>query len=230
MLTQLDLDNLQRKIQSGVMPEIYYVASAIETREGTIDESQYKSVCKFTPIKVKVEEISNAYFELLNYKKNADNYTIEEEKEYYDLNTEYIHYYTVRKGKESYDKDLNPRIPSIIYGVRRKYIDKYGDVIEEYNDPSPVIPVYTNVLEYSDLSTGEISTAYNSNKLDWKYLTLDKDAIIDGIPYKYITSNWFIMKINDFPRSEHALVNTSMKSAYFMDLEDAFNFIKECEA
>ena len=71
MLTQLELDSMQMKIQNGEIPEIYFVAHYVECREGIIDAEQYKSVPRFKVIKIKISEIQNAYFELLNYRNNG---------------------------------------------------------------------------------------------------------------------------------------------------------------
>ena len=235
MLTQLELDSMQMKIQNGEIPEIYFVAHYVECREGIIDAEQYKSVPRFKVIKIKISEIQNAYFELLNYHYlggiNGEYYHIETEEEYYDENTKYIHYYAVpNNNKDGYTKPLNPRMPSIIYGYLRKQVNTDGDVLQVLQEPSPVKEIYTNELEYGDLRGDNLKTAYTEGKLKWKYMTLDNAQIVDGIEYKYITSDWYILKCDNFPRTEHILINTKNKNAYFTNLSDAFNYMHQLEA
>lgn len=228
MLNQLDIDELQMEIQGGNTPELYYVCHYIEPREGVIDEEHYKSVSRFRVIKIKITEIINAYFEYLNYENNKDQYHIESEEEYYDRSTKYIHYYTVPNGESTYEKDFNPRIPSIIYGYQRQII--HEEITEDYNEPSPVKAVFTNALEYGKLRGKDITTAYRDGDLDWKYMTLDHTEHVDDDDYKYVTSDWYILKCGNFPRTEHILINTKSKTAYFRELDDAFNFIDQLEA
>lgn len=233
MLTQLDIDELKMQIQAGEKPELYYTTHYIECREGVIDEEQYKSVPRFKVIKITISDIENAYFELLKYLYsgglNGTLYHLEEQEAYYDINTKYIHYYTVPNGASSYEKDLNPRMPSAIYGYTRKIIKSDGTTILK-NEPSPVKPVYTNVLEYGNLKGNDITKAYDDGNLNWKYMTLENTEIVDGIEYKYITSDWYVIKCDNFPRTEHILVNTKNKNAYFRNLSDAFNYIDQLEA
>lgn len=230
MLTQLEIDKLQMQIQNGEKPEIYYAAHYIECREGVIDEEQYKSISQFRPIKIKISEISNAYFEVLNYQKNKSKYHIESEEAYYDVNLKYIHYYTVPNAASSYKKDLNPRMPSIIYGYTREYFDNNGTLIKTMNEPSPVKAVFTNDLQYGTLKGNDIINAYNNKKLNWKYMTLENKEIVDGVEYKYVTSDWYILKCVNFPKNEHILVNTKNKNAYFVNLTDAFKYIDQLRA
>lgn len=230
MLTQLDIDKLQIQIQSGKTPEIYYAAHYIECREGVIDEEQYKSVSQFRAIKIKISEITNAYFEVLNYEKNKSNYHIESEEAYYDINSKYIHYYTVPNGPASYSKDMNPRMPSIIYGYTRRYFDDNDVLIKTINEPSPVKAVFTNDLQYGTFKGNDIKNAYNNKQLDWKYMTLKNKEIVDGVEYKYVTSDWYILKCANFPKTEHILINTNNKNAYFMELTDAFKYIDQLRA
>lgn len=234
MLTQLEIDQLQQQIQAGKKPEIYYVAHYIEYREGVIDEEQYKSVSHFIPVKITISEIKNAYFEVLNFKNaggiDSNKYHIEEEEVYYDINTKYIHYYIVPNGKSSYTKDLNPRTPSIIYGYARKIVNSDGKTLATINEPSPVKAVFTNDLEYGTLKGNDIIDAYENKKLDWKYLTLTNKEIVDGVEYKYVTSDWYILKCDNFPKTEDILVNINNKNAYFVHLTDAFKYIQQLEA
>ena len=229
MLNQRDIDLIMQDIQSGKDVYIYYVAHHVELREGLLDEHIRKSVSQFKPVKVKITGIKNAYFEYLNFLNNPENYHTESEEVYYDPVTKYIHYYTVPNGKESYSKDLNSRLPSAIYGYRRQIIVD-GNTAKEHIDPSPVKEVYTNALEYGDLVGTDITNAFNNGKLDWKYMKLDNMAIVDGIEYKYITSDWYILEIENFPRPEMPLVNIDQHCAYFRDLADAFYDIDQLVA
>lgn len=221
MLNQIDIDKLQLLIQGGNKPELYYVAHKVETREGVIEESSFKSVSDFRVMKIKITEITNAYFEVLEYKKNPANYHIETEIELVDLNIEKRFYYIVPNTAGTYTKPVNPAIPSAIYGV----VKSDSEVCE-----SPVLPIYTNVLECGDLNNGVVKTLYDSGNLNWKYLTLVNKAIVDGIEYKYVTSDWYIIKCEDFARTEHILINVKERSAYFMNSADAFDFLKECKS
>lgn len=219
MLNQFDIDNMMKSINEGSPAEIYYVANMLETREGILDESEYKSNPKYKVIKVKITDIRNAYFYYVDYLNNKDNYHEEQEEEYYDMNTKYIHYYTVPNADSSYVKGFNANVPSMIFGYRRKLFTEDG--IITHIDPSPIKEVYTNRLEICNKQVDW------SNDLNWKYMKLDNPAIDDGIEYKYVTSNWFVMQCENFPRTEHILVNTKQVTSYFMNLEDAFNYVAQ---
>jgi hypothetical protein len=226
MLTQLDLDEIMQSIQAGKDTYLYYVAHKIEARSGFLQEHKYKSVSDFKVIKVKVTDVQNAYFEYLDYKKNPKNYHVEEELEYYDPVTEYKHYYTVKNGSDKYTKDLNPRIPSIIYGYRRKvYVN--NELKQDYADPSPVKEVYTNSPSYGSLTGSSLNSALSNHKLDWKYMTLSNKQIVDGIEYKYLTSDWYILTLDNFPTVEKPLVNVDQYSSYFRTLTEAFYYIDQ---
>lgn len=229
MLTHLEIDKIVKGLQEGAPQYLYYVAHYVETREGVIDESQYKSVPRFRVIKTKVTNITNAYIEVLRYEQNPQLYTTETEIEMYDANIEYEHTYIIPIPDKSYKNPLNPRKPSIIYGVSKSYTAENGDTLISLGD-SPIKPIYTNALEYAGMTDGHVKDAYSKGNLSWKYITLNAPAIVDGIEYKYITSDWYIIETEDFPRTEYPLVKAGDKCAYFMNPEDAFNFIKECEA
>lgn len=235
MLTQLEIDNMEMQIQKGKsLPEIYFVAHYVECREGIIDAEQYKSISKFKIIKIKINEIENAYFEYLKFLKaggiNGENYHVETEEEYYDTKTKYIHYYAVPNSKTPITKDINPRMPSIIYGYLRKVVNEDGDVLKVMNEPSPVKEVYTNELEFGDLKGKDLKEAYDSGKLDWKYMNLPAKQVVDGIEYQYVTSDWYILKAENFPRTEHILINTKTKNAYFTNLDEAYKYMQQLEA
>ena len=227
MLTEKDLDLLMQQIQSGQDTYLYYVAHMIEPREGLMDEHFFKSSSKFKVIKVRITDIQNAYFEYLNYVKNPSNYHVETEESYYDYKSKYIHYYTVPNAKESYDNEFNPRMPSIIYGYRRKFRDLVKHEDKEMSDVSPVKIKYTNALYYGDKNSDEVTDAFTDGKLDWKYKKLNNPELVDGIEFNYITSNWYILDIKNFPTVEKPLINTQQYCSYFRNLVDAFNFLEQ---
>lgn len=226
MLSQADIDSLMQTIQSGEPAYVYYAAHMIEGRETDIlDEHSYKDVSKFKAVKVQVENIQNAYFEYLNYLNNPDDYHIEEEEFYYHPSAKYMQCFITPNGKDSYDKDINPRIPAIIYGFIRKVYNR--DVIVNVHDPSPVKPVYTNAPEFGNKTSSEVMESLISGKLDWKYMMLDPAAIVDGIEYSYLTSDWYILTLKNYPTIEKPLINVKQHSGYFIDIQDAFRYIEQ---
>ena len=228
MLNQKDIDVLQLKIQNGETPELYYIANVIELRERYMDESYYKSVDRYRIVKVKISEINNAYFEYLNYKNNPNNYHVEEEIVYYGINDKYINYYTVPNTVKN-NKDFNPKQPSMIYGIKRKLYNG-TEFIGEYEDKSPIKEVYTNDLEYGDMKKSEVLEAFNNGKLDWKYMRLENGRDVDGIIYEYLTSDWYTIRVDNFPKTELTLINTKQNSSFFINLGDACNWIEQFEA
>lgn len=227
MLSQTDIDNLMKKIQSGEPAYVYYAAHMIEGRETDIlDEHSYKDVSEFKVVKVEVEDIQNAYFEYLNYVNNPNDYHIEEEEFYYHPSAKYMQCFVTPNMKDSYDKDLNARMPSIIYGYIRKVYGLDG-AIKEIHDSSPVKEVYTNAPEYGDMTTSEIVSSIISGNLDWKYMALDPPEIVDGIEYSYVTSDWYILSLKNYPMIEKPLINVHQHSGYFIDIQDAFRYIEQ---
>ena len=225
MLSQIDIDNLMKKIQSGEPAYVYYASHMIEGRETDIlDEHSYKNVSNFKVVKVEIESIQNAYFEYLNYINNPENYHIEEEEFYYHPSAKYMQCFITPNSNNEYSKDLNPRVPSIIYGSIRKVYDRDGN-IKEVHDPSPIKVVYTNALEY-----GENIAAVediDSGILSWKYMKLNSPAIVDGINYNYVTSDWYIITLKNYPMIEKPLINIKEHSGYFIDIQDAFRYIDQ---
>lgn len=227
MITELDIDNLKQKIMTNQPAELYYVASMVELREGTIDEAHFKSVPYYKVMKIRITDISNAYFEYRNFINHPDQYAIEEEEEYYALNSKYIHQYTVPKTTEKTNY-FNPRMPSIIYGYRRLDYNYKGELIGQDVSESPVKPIYTNSLQFAGQNNAAVMDLYNQNKLAWKYAPCNE--VVDGIQYNYVTSDWYILKSSTIPRSEHILINTKQKTSYFTNLQEAFYFLEQCEA
>ena len=233
MLSQYDLDSLMQTIQADGSVDIYYVVHMIEPREGILDEHIYKSSSKFKVIKVTLTDIYNAFFELLYYLDHTDEYHTEEEDSYYDRFTLYKNLYTVKNSDTigPFQKDLNPRMPSIVYGYRRKIIDSSTDTEIEINDESIVKPVYTNNMVYGDLIPADISDLYDQGKLDWKYQSVgDAPVEVDGVEFNYVTSPWYILTLSNFPTIEKPLIKTDELNSFFTTLQDAFDYIEQLEA
>jgi len=232
MLTQYDIDYLAIQISKGYKPSIYYVANMIETREGYLDELIYKSVPKYKAIKINVSKIENAYFELLRYRNNPENYHEESEECYYSPTDKYVHYYIVPNDAGTFDKPFNSRMPSIIYGTKKKlYRAGEPDIEQEFVTASPVKEIYTNSLSLYNYSEYGAENAYHRGDLDWKYYTIpDGGYSMDGSLYKYITTDYYIFDIENFPRTEKPLIKAGHKTAYFMTNEDAQNAILQYEA
>ena len=77
------------------------------------------------------------------------------------------------------------------------------------------------------MSPSIVLDRFNNGDLDWKYQKLETNRLIDGIAYQYLTSDWFILDIENFPRVEKPLVNVRQKTAYFMNNTDAQYYLKE---
>lgn len=230
MLSQNDIDNLMINIQSGEPAYIYYVAHMIEGRETDIlDEHSYKNISRFKVVKVEVSDIQNAYFEYLNYVNHPENYHIEEEEYYYHPFAKYMQCFVTPNHQDSYEKDLNARMPSIIYGFHRKVYD-FDGAIKDVIDPSPVKAVFTNTLEFGNKNNLEISENIKTGKLNWKYMILKDPEIVDGIKYNYITSDWYILTLKNYPMIEKPLINVKEHSGYFINIKDAFNYIDQLMA
>ena len=227
MINQYELDKLMQSIQAGTDTYIYYVASVSELREAKLDEHQYKSNNKFVVVKYKFNSATNALFEYQTYLNDPSKYHMETDDCFYDVNTEYIHYYTVPNYKTSYSKPFNRNYPSIIYGYREQVFVN-GEQTRDHTNPSMVKEVYTNKLEYGDYTEAQARNALN--KLKWKYKTLNPKVIVDGIEYTYLTSDWYILDIENFPKMELALINTNEKNAFFTNLSDAFEYIDQLNA
>lgn len=230
MLRQNDIDAIKQSIQDGKDTYLYYVAHAVECREGLIDEHTYKSISKFRVIKIKITDVNNAYREVLNFKAHPENYHTEQEESYLNDEEKHIFYYTVPNKKDSYDKDFTSSMPSIIYGRRRKLYFKDESKPREFNDPSPVKPIYTNNIRYGKYTPEQVKEAKENGLLDWKYIFTDDPVMNNGIEYNAITSDWYILDIENFPRTEKPLINVKQYSCYFINLNDAINYSKQLEA
>ena len=229
MLTHANMDQLMQTIKSGSDAYVYYVCHMAETREGILDEHIYKSVSQFKVVRCKVTDIVNAWFEYENFVENPDDYHKEEVTEYYDQFNTYIHYYTVKNASGSYSLDINPRMPSIIYGYSRIITDRYG-VEHDIVEPSPVKEIYTNSPKYDGYTGTALTKQISAGNLDWKYKTLSTTENVDGVEYKYVTSNYYILTLEDYPTIEKPLIYAGAKSSFFMNPEDAFYYIEQLVA
>ena len=229
MLNQKNIDELMLQIQSGLDAYVYYIAHRVECREGAIDEYQFKSIPDFRVLRLKVENIYNAYYEYLKYLEHPENYSTEHEETFADEFTKYLFYYTVPNKGQVYMNEFNPRIPSVIFGTRR-ILYKSGIIVKDYSNPSPIKEKYTNALEYGNLTPAQVLTKLQGGYLDWKYKKFENPVTIDGIDYSYLTSDWFILNIPTFPRTELPLINVKQQTAYFMTNEAAQSYLKQLKA
>lgn len=237
MLTQLNIDALMEQIQESGRATIYYVANMIETREGILDEHIFKSNPKFKVMEILVTDIHNAYFDYMDYKENCQGYHTEEESYYLDPHTKHSEYFIVKNSETygTFNNDINPRTPSIIFGKRKSIIDNISSEIKFIDDPSPVKPIYVNRLYYGSTcyeifrtdDSVDISVPVN---FQWKYKKLSVPVNNNGINYYFVTSNWYVLDTPYFPKVEKPLINVKEKCAYFMTIEDAFNYIEQIEA
>jgi len=131
-------------------------------------------------------------------------------------------------GDTTFRNDSNTylsRTPSIIYGYQKGSINMSdGNIKNTTVIESPIKPLYTNNPTF----LGE-STEYTSY-LNWKYKPLDPPTSVDGIEFRYTYSDWYILVIDNFARTEDALVKVNDKNAYFINLDDAFNHIDQLKA
>ena len=226
MLTEKDIDLLRADIDSGKPPTVYYLASRVERRESYIDEVAYKSNPQIDIVELQIANVTNALWELLNFKANPINYHTEQEIVIIDADNRYHYYYTVPNDLVSYNKPFNPKMPSAIYGCHRVRF-KNGTVIGNYNDSSPIQPIFTNTLKFGSTGASEVLKMFEDGSLGWKYRNAPEGTVVDGIPFKYMTSNWFILEVANFPRPEQHLINVNQKNAFFIDLEKALSWREE---
>lgn len=229
MLTHSDIDQIVQKIKAGKDAYIYYVVHMSAAREGIIDEHLYKSTSQFKVVRVKVADVVNAWFEYENWAKNPSKYHREVETEYYDEFNTYKHYYWVPNLSSSYTLDINPRMPSIIYGITREITTRQGET-KTITDPSPVKEVYTNDPEYYGYTGTALTKQISAGNLNWKYKILTNTENVDGVDYKYLTSNYYILTLADYPSIEKPLIYAGAKSSYFTDPEQAFRYIDQLVA
>ena len=214
MLKEYDIDIIHKGIQSLGYHTVYYIAHDVECREGYVDEFAAKSNPKFSILELKVTDIINAYFELLNYKEYPERYHTESLTMWIDQNMKYVKYYTVPNKELSYNNRFNPTMPSIIYGVKRN-VYFHGALQDTYNDPSPIKPryihepIYCNEVAWDKLNNGE---------LNWKYKQIDNSIV---------GTDWYILVVPELHRAEHHLININQKTAFFLNLNDAISYKKE---
>lgn len=227
MLTEKELDICMQKIQAGEEPVyLYYVAHGIEGRERYLDEHQYKSMSKFKVVKVELTDVVNAYQEWNYFKNHPDEYHVEEEIEFFRKETTYMHYYMTKNTTGPYEKDINPRMPSIVYGrTKRVFVGELQ--VQETHERSPVMQRYTNFPSYGEFYGADLQRAIEDGSLDWKYTKLPAPADVDGIMYNYVYSNWYILTIKNYPSIEKPLICAGERSSYFTELNEAFNYIDQ---
>ena len=230
MLTQYEIDTIMKTLQSGEKVYLYYVTHMIESAENLLGIDNYKSNPKFKIVKIEVKGIKNAYFEYLNYRMNPSNYHIESETCYYDNTGKHNNYYIVPNSTGPYEYEINPRIPSIIYGYvhQEEYDESTGEITQKIDD-SLIDFVYTNSIVYGDDTPNEAFNAFIDGKLDWKYRALMDAVAIDGVAYQYIMSDWYMLDIS-LPRIELPLINTHRSNSYFINLNDALGYMEQLEA
>ena len=61
-------------------------------------------------------------------------------------------------------------------------------------------------------------------------MTLENKEIVDGIEYQYITSNWYILTLSNYPTLEKPLINVDQYSSFFRTLTEAFYYIDQLVA
>jgi len=259
MLSEFDIDTIYDNITKNNRCKLYYVAHKIEMREGVLDENIYKSVSDFCVVEIYVSEIKNALLYYLDYLDNQSSFGVSYEDVWYDRKTKYRHYYMMspirqrsfnhlQKDLDDYQNgvvenigetirdgdiltmphDVNTylsRTPSVIYGYQRGYIDTSSGTLKDKTIiESPIKPLYTNSPKF--LGEPIEFTSY----LNWKYKPLNPPTSVDGIEFNYTYSDWYILGVDNFPRTEDALIKVNDKNAYFMNLDDAFNHIEQLKA
>ena len=228
MLTQKNIDVLMNEMQQTGSASVYYLAHNIELRESYIDELVYKSIAKFSILKLNITNIQNAYFEYLNFQNNPEAYHTEEETVYLDADAKYTYYYTVPNAASAYSKEFNARMPSAIYGKKR-ILFRRGVQAGDYNDPSPIQPIYTNSLSCEGCTFSELVEKRDNSQLDWKYLKLDEPVENDGVTYNYVTSDWYVFDTPNYPRVEKHMINVKQQTAFFISLERALSYKSQIE-
>lgn len=229
MLTQDNIDQMVTDLRAGRIVTVFYIAHQIELRESYIDELFYKSHSDFRVLPLVVTDVKNAYLEYLNYVNRPEQYHVEQEEVYIDNNVKYVHYYTVKNPKDQYNKEFTAREPSAIYG-RKRMIYKDDVLKMEYNDPSFVRPVYTNILTWGNRSQQDCLNIFNNGGLSWKYVKLDEPINADNILYNYVTSNYYVLDTPYFPRIEKHMVNITEKTSFFINKWEAMNYLEELRA
>ena len=131
--------------------------------------------------------------------------------------------------KDQYNKEFTAREPSAIYG-RKRMIYKDDVLKMEYNDPSFVRPVYTNILTWGNRSQQDCLNIFNNGGLSWKYVKLDEPMNADNILYNYVTSNYYVLDTPYFPRIEKHMVNVTEKTSFFINKWEAMNYLEELRA
>lgn len=224
MLKEKDIDSLYDDIQHKGYGEIYRIAHISEFKDG-YNDFRYKTHPVYRVTKSIIKSVENAYFEYLNYKNSPELY-VSVSEEFYDKNgNKFVNYYMTQKPKQQYTKEHNPKSPAIIYGKRRLFYE--NDILKvEAMDPSIVKPIYTNALSYLDLDRDQVLSKFEAGELNWKYQKLEEPLQVDTITYKYVTSDWYLLKSDD-DLIEHKIVNVKEKSEFFTSLWEAQSYTEQ---
>ena len=136
-----------------------------------------------------------------------------------DINNAYFEYLNYLNNRSNYHIEEE----ECYYDSTTKYINEYivpnakssYDIEFTSRVPSVIFGIIRKVFDI------------DTNELSWKYKALLDPEICDGLEYQYVTSDWYILDIENFPTVEKPLVNVKQKNAYFMNLEDAYNYLKQ---
>lgn len=224
---------------------IYYVANLLEGRTDIYGEANLKFTPKYKIVKLKVLDIKNAAIERFYYENHKNEFHSETETSYYgdpgninelidDQNgfaaTEYEDIFIAKNQPTgtSYTKDLNPRVPSVVYGYRRRVYDTVHQVEKIVEIPSPVSYIYTmhcNLYDKNNNYERQIIVPYSD--ANWKFIQLDSPKEVDEGSFSFITSDWYLLDIENYPSIEKPLINVKEKNSYFIDINDAINYMNQ---
>ena len=195
MLTQYDIDKLKDRIQKGETPTLYYVADFDESRENNNLDATYKSDRKYKVVEVRIRDIHNAYYDYLDYINHKDNYHEETETEYYDYMEDhaFTNRYIVKNTSGKFDKDLNPRIPSIIYG-RKKVLNYYNPVRfimenEQYNFVVKLHNMESRNSSFTEINDLDKTISIRVDNTNWETLYKDIDITFNDCDQTDIEGN-----------------------------------------
>ena len=115
---------------------------------------------------------------------------------------------------------------NLCYTAMQKFKEKYGEI------PNVLINIDRKRINQvmQNLIGNAIIEQYEKHNLDWKYMHLEEKAIVDGIEFEYLYTDWYYLETINFPTIEYPLINVKNKCSYFLTLEEAWEFVKECEA
>ena len=79
-------------------------------------------------------------------------------------------------------------------------------------------------------STVDDYKANSSSFLELSNINFNYNVNLQENSNKILNYDINILKCENFPRTEHILINTKTKNAYFTNLEDAYNYMQQLEA